>query len=138
MIQSASPDRGSAFQRRARMSESGRGTLGLIITLAILAAAGYTAFQVVPIYIHNYELNNYVNEAALEVVANRIKADDVPAAVVEKSEALNLPVELGDVRVDPEVSAVKIHVAYTVPVNLYFFIWPVHFSASASAPKLVY
>ncbi|MGH9377457.1 MAG: hypothetical protein ACRD1I_01535 [Terriglobia bacterium] len=138
MSQAASSYMVSTCRQPVRMSESGRGSFGFIVTLIILAAIGYVAFLVVPIYVHNYELNDYVNEAALEVVSNRIKADDVPAAVVERSEALNLPVELGDVQVEPEKQAVKIHVSYTVPVNLLFYTWTIPFSASASAPRLVY
>lgn len=128
----------AAFQPSARLKESGGGSFGLIITLVILAAIGYIAYQVVPVYVHNYELNNYLNEVALEAVSNRIKVDDVPAAVVERCEALNLPVELGDVNMDSGGNAINIHVAYTAPVHLLSYTWVIHFTASASAPRLAY
>ncbi|MGH9354399.1 MAG: hypothetical protein ACRD2G_19900, partial [Terriglobia bacterium] len=138
MTQAAFSGTRSASLRPARSRESGGGSFGFIVTLVILAAIGYVAFLVVPIYVHNYELNDYVNEVALQVVSNRIKIDDVPAAVVERSEALNLPVELGDVKMDSGGNAIRIHVAYTVPVDLFSYTWSIHFSASASAPRLAY
>ncbi|HEV2419662.1 MAG TPA: hypothetical protein VGX94_17840 [Terriglobia bacterium] len=128
----------AASQPSARRREFGGGSFGLIVTLVILAAIGYIAYQVVPIYVHNYELNNYLNEVALEAVSNRIKVDDVPAAVVERCEALNLPVELGDVNMDSGGNAINIHVAYTAPVQLLSYTWVIHFTASASAPRLAY
>lgn len=128
----------AASRPSARPKESGGGSFGLIVTLIILAVIGYIAYQVVPIYVHNYELNNYLNEVALEAVSNRIKVDDVPAAVVERCEALNLPVELGDVNMDSGGNAINIHVAYTAPVRLLSYTWVIHFTASASAPRLAY
>lgn len=121
-----------------RLRESGGGSFGLIITLVILAAIGYVAYQVVPSYIHNYELKDYLNDVVLEAVSNRIKVDDIPAAVVERCEVLNLPVELGDVNMDSGGSAIGVHVAYTVPIRLLSYTWAIHFTASASAPRLAY
>jgi hypothetical protein len=122
----------------AHGTETGGVHIKLIITLIILAAAAYVAFQAVPVYMHNYELSDYANSLALDVVSNRIKADEVPADVVQRSGELNLPVELGDVSVDAEETVVRIHVAYTVLVNLKVYTWPMHFSISASAPRLAY
>lgn len=124
--------------RRARSRESGGGSFGLIVTLAILAAIGYVAYQVVPTYVHNYELTNYLNDVVLQAVSNRIKVDDVPAAVLARCEELNLPVESGDVDMPSKADTIAVHVAYSLPVNLVFYTWTVHFSASASAPRLAY
>lgn len=124
--------------RHARSRESGSGSFGLIVTLIILAAIGYVAYQVVPTYVHNYELNNYLDDVVLQAVSNQIKVGDVPAAVLARCEALNLPVESGDVDMPSKGDTIAVHVAYSLPVNLVFYTWTVHFSASASAPRLAY
>ncbi|MGH9343694.1 MAG: hypothetical protein ACRD19_08035, partial [Terriglobia bacterium] len=138
MTQAAFSGTSSASEERVWMRESGGGSFGLIVTLIILAAIGYVAYQVVPTYVHNYELNSYLNDVVLEVVSNRITINDVPAAVVERCEALNLPVQLGDVDLDSGGNVIKIHVAYTVPVRLLSYTWIMRYSASASAPRLAY
>lgn len=128
----------AARLRRVRSREAGAGSFGLIVTLIILAAIGYVAYQVVPTYVHNYELNNYLNDVVLQAVSNRIKVDDVPAAVLSQCQTLNLPVESGDVDMPSKGDSIAVHVAYSIPVNLLFYTWTVHFSASASAPRLAY
>lgn len=126
------------LSRPSRLRESGGGSFGLIVTLLILAAVGYVAYQAVPTYVHNYELNDYLNDLVLQAVSNKIKPEDIPAAVLDRCQELNLPVSSDNVNLTSGGDTVAVHVAYTRPVNLWFYIWQVHYSASASAPRLAY
>ncbi|MGH9435533.1 MAG: hypothetical protein ACRD06_06005 [Terriglobia bacterium] len=132
MIESTSP------VSRAQGTESGRGYLGLIITLVILAALAYTGIQTVPVYVNNFQLNDYLASLVQEVAVKRVAPGDAPAAVVSKAADLNLPVATGNVEVDNGGNSVVIQVRYAVPINLKVYTWILHFSDSASAPSNVY
>lgn len=132
MVEVASPG------PHTRWAESGRGYLSLIITLVILAALAYTGIQVVPVYVNNFQLNDYLTKLAQEVAVKRVGAGDAPAAVVTKAVALDLPVEAGDVQVVNGGNSIVLQVRYTVPIDLKVYTWSLHFSDSASAPSTVY
>ncbi|MGH9405528.1 MAG: hypothetical protein ACRD3D_06795 [Terriglobia bacterium] len=119
-------------------AESGRSYGKLVVTLVILAALAYAALQVLPPYVHNYELRDYANSLVLEAVSNRIAPNEIPADLAGRAAALNLPVDAQAVAVTSSGSEVSVHVAYTAPVNFRIWVWPMRLSVSASAPKLAY
>ena len=134
MVEGASP----GLRYSARWTESGRGYLSLIITLVILAGLAYTGIRVVPVYINNFQLNDYLTNLAQEVAVRRVEPGEAPAAVVAKAANLDLPVQLGDVQVENEGNSIIIQVRYAVPIDLKAYTWTLHFSDSASAPSTVY
>ncbi|HEX5482623.1 MAG TPA: hypothetical protein VFZ08_08350 [Terriglobia bacterium] len=117
-------------------SESGKGYASLFVTLIILLIAAFVAYQTLPVYVHNYELNDYTTDLAQQVAVHRVQPEDVPALIAARAQDLNLPVAPDNVKVDPGGSAVKIEVAYTALIDLWVYIWSLHFSISASAPRI--
>ncbi|MGH9397630.1 MAG: hypothetical protein ACRD18_12355 [Terriglobia bacterium] len=134
MVEDASP----GLEYSARWTESGRGYLSLIITLVILAALAYIGIQVVPVYVDNFQLNDYLTSLAEEVAVKRVAPAEAPAAVATKAADLNLPVQSGNVQVDNGGNSIIIRVHYAVPIDLKVYTWTLHFSDSASAPSTVY
>ncbi|MDE3178626.1 MAG: hypothetical protein KGM47_03115 [Acidobacteriota bacterium] len=128
----------SSLKASTSRGDSGRGYLSLIITLIILAGAAYTGVQVVPVYVSNFRLNDYLTTLAQEVAVKHIEMADAPAAVVSKAADLALPVQPGDVEAGNGINSVKISVNYSVPIDLKIYTWTLHFSDSASAPSTVY
>ncbi|HLI30008.1 MAG TPA: hypothetical protein VKV79_02770 [Terriglobia bacterium] len=127
-------------QRRATVQpgESGRGYLGLVITLLVLGALAFVAIQAVPVYVHNFELEESAHELAVQVAANRIPLDTVTSAITNRAADLDLPVAFQDVSAVIDGGMVRIRIRYTVPVDLKVYTWPMHLSVSTSAPRLVY
>ena|SRR5487761_24055 len=121
-----------------RRSESGAGYLGLIITLLILGVAGYAAFQIVPVYVDNYELGQTAHDLVQQVAANHIPLDAVTPGITARAEELNLPVGLQNVYASIQGGMVRVRIRYTVPIDLKVYTWPMHLSVSTSAPRLVY
>lgn len=119
-----------------RRSESGKGYASLFITLIVLAIAAFVAYQTVPVYVHNYELNDYATGLAQQVAVNHVAPEDVPARIAARAEDLNLPVTTDNVKVEPGGSVVKIDVTYMALIDLRVYIWPLHFSISVSAPRI--
>ncbi len=131
----SSPARARRVPARA---QSGQGYFGLFVTLLVLAAGGFVALQAVPVYVHNFELQDYAHSLAENVAVDRVPPASVPSEVVARAQQLNLPVTADDVTMPAGEAAVKIRIRYTVPVDLKFYTWSLHFTISASAPRLVY
>ncbi len=121
-----------------QQSESGRGCLGLIITLLVLGAVAFVAVQAVPVYVHNFELEQSARDLAEQVAANRIPLDAVTSAITDRAADLDLPVAFQDVSAAIDGGMVRVRIQYTVPIDLKVYTWPLHLSVSTSAPRLVY
>jgi len=121
-----------------QQSESGRGYLGLIITLLVLGAVAFVAVQAVPVYVHNFELEQSARDLAEQVAANRVPLDAVTSAITDRAADLDLPVAFQDVSAEIDGGMVRIRIHYTVPIDLKVYTWPLHLSVSTSAPRLVY
>ena len=121
-----------------QQSESGRGYLGLIITLLVLGAVAFVAVQAVPVYVHNFELEQSARDLAEQVAANRVPLDAVTSAITNRAADLDLPVAFQDVSAAIDGGMVRVRIQYTVPIDLKVYTWPLHLSVSTSAPRLVY
>ena len=122
----------------SRRSESGKGYLGFIITLAVLIAAGYVALQAVPVYIGNYELQQTAQDLTQQAAVNRIPLDAIMPGVTGRAAELDLPVGMQDVSTSIEGGMVRVRIHYTVPIDLKICTWPMNLSVTASAPRLAY
>lgn len=127
-----------ALSPALRKSESGRGYASVIISLLVLVALTYAGIQVVPVYVNNFQLNDYLTDVAQRVAVKQVGADDAQTAVVTKAAALHLPVEPEDVQVSNGGNSTVVHVRYTVPIDLKVYTWALHFTDTGSAPNSVY
>jgi hypothetical protein len=103
------------------------------LAAGVLVLVGLIAFGVVliPLYYRNYEFQGYVSAAA-ENAANRNKSDDVLREwLVEKADALQLPVKPGDVRIKRSAGSMRIDVRYVVRVDLPGYTVNLHFYPGA-------
>lgn len=121
-----------------RRPPAGKGYLGLIVTLAVLVAAGYVASQAVPVYVDNYELEQTAHELAQEAAVNHIPVDAITAGVTGRAAELDLPVGMQNVSTSDQGGTIQVRIRYSVPIDLKFWTWPMSVSASASARRLIY
>jgi hypothetical protein len=111
---------------------SGRGYPKLIFTLLVLGAVGYVAVKTVPIYVHNYELQDFIRQLAIRATVDRNPAEAIQNDVLSQAEELDLPIMRSDVKVTVNSYGVTIELDYTVPVDLKFYTWVLHFTPSAT------
>ncbi len=115
-----------------RRTDSGRGYLKLIVTLAVLTSVGYVAAKTVPVYFHNYVLQDYLRQVAIEAMTGqRPSADRVRDNILAKAQDLDLPVRAEDVRVVLTGGKIDINLNYTVPIDLQIYTLNLHFTPSA-------
>jgi len=103
-----------------------------LFSLVFLGVVLFCAIKIVPVYVENYELQDYMDQLAVDetVRSPQEKPDVVQHRILTKAESLGLPLELGDIKVSIG-RTVLIDADYSVYVNLKFFMLPLHFTPSA-------
>ena len=113
-----------------RLSESGRITFKAILSLAFLGALIYVAYKTIPVYVNDFELNDYVQNQAPFWQTQHTSADDVRKYVLAKADDLDLPLAAEDVTVKVTTNKVSIALDYHVPVDLKVYTLQLHFTHS--------
>ena|SRR5579872_6681127 len=113
-----------------RGSESGRITLKTILSLAFIAALIYFSVKVIPIYVNNYELNDYVENQTPFWLTQRASAEAIQKNILAKAADLGLPVVADNVTVNANQNRVNVSIDYHVPVDLKVYTLPLHFTIS--------
>ena len=98
-----------------------------IAGIAVLAFLGLIAILLVPPYIENWKLQQYLNDLAADPATAKNQPEVVRVEVVKKATELGLPVRLGDVRVTRSGDAIKVEVLYLVHVNVALYTVDLHF-----------
>jgi len=112
----------------ARSGQRGAGRLKAIIWLLILAAAIYTAVEVVPVLYANYLFEDDLKSVALDAEVAHKTEDEVKKAVMDAVAKEGVPVQPEDIEVAHEGPHVQITVNYSVTVDLHVYQWTLHFS----------
>lgn len=108
--------------------DSGRITLKTLLSLAFLAAVIYSSFKIIPVYVNDYELNDYIQTQTPFWLTDHASADAIRQNVLAKGQDLGLPLVTDDVTVDAETNRVSVSLDYHVPVDLKVFTLPLHFT----------
>ena len=113
-------------------SDKGSGAFKTFLSLLFLAAVGFSAFKIIPVYINNYELQGFLNDLVVQVTVQNPPAtpEGVRNQVLAKADELELPVRRDDIQVSIG-RTVRINVKYSVDVNLEVYTLTLHFSPSA-------
>ena len=113
-----------------RPSDSGRITFKAIFWLAFLAALIYSSFKIIPVYISDYQLNDYIYSQTPYWVTQHAPADAILRNVLAKAQDLELPLAAEDVTVNSNQNKVTVNVDYHVPVDLKVYTLQLHFTHS--------
>ncbi len=111
--------------------DSGRGTLKAIFTLGFLGALVYCSVKIIPIYVNNYQLQDYIEQQTPFWLTQRNTAEAIRNNILAKAQELDLPVSSDQVKVEATGSRVTVHIDYTVPVDLQVYTLNLHFTPSS-------
>ncbi len=120
-----------------RPSESGRITLKGILTLAFFVAIIYSGAKILPIYVDNYELQDYIQTQTPYWLTQRVSAEAIKKTVLAKAEDLDLPVEEEDITVEANQFKVSVSIDYIVPVDLKLYLLQLHFTPSSENKSII-
>lgn len=99
----------------------------MLVALALFGVA------LIPLYYHNYQLQQFVSDTT-QRVENQTKSDDLlRERVVDKAASLSLPVKVGDVHITRSGGGLRIDVRYAVRVDLPGYTVLLHFYPGAGS-----
>jgi hypothetical protein len=101
--------------------------------LVVLIVLVTLASQLLPIYLSNMRLQQFVEETARQPGSSERPDGTLQAAVLNKAAALGLPVRSNNVRVERSPEGLRIDVRYVVRVDLPFYTVDLHFYPGAGS-----
>ncbi len=107
----------------------------ILWTVALLLLI-YAGIELVPPYINQYQLQDKITEEARFDTVNRKTDDQIRDIIFREIQDLNIPARREDIKVENTYHMVRITVAYTVPVDLFFYHTELHFVASSENKSL--
>lgn len=99
--------------------------------VVVLAALAFFAARLVPVYVNNFRLQQFLEESVQRRAVLEMPDDMVRVEVVSEAARLGLPVRAGQVRVRRTPGKIRIEVLYIVPVDLPLYTVDLHFRPSA-------
>jgi len=120
-----------------RLRDSGTITLKGILTVAFFVSAIYASAKIIPIYINNFELQDYIEGQTPYWLTQRASAEVIRKTILAKAEDLDLPVETEDVTVVANQYKVSISIDYLVPVDLKVYVLQLHFTPSSENKSII-
>ena len=101
------------------LRSSGKGNVGCLFGLLIVAALGYLGYKFLPHYVSHFELKDALNEIAVYRAARSgSEKQTIQEEVIAKAKELGIQLKREDIKVRQEEEKVYITVKYTVPVDL--------------------
>lgn len=126
--------------RPVRNRQFGGGTLKFLVTMAILGFGAFSAYEVIPEYFANYQLQDTMKSEALFATSAipRKTADDIHDDIWKKVQELGIPARQEDIKVTVGTNnqAVTVAVDYTVPVNLIVYQFTLEFHPHADSHSI--
>jgi hypothetical protein len=102
---------------------------GAAVLLALVAMGA----RLVPIYVHNIELQQFVEDVAHRASAPASSDDILRISVLDKAADLDLPVKAENVQIERSPDSVKIVVRYVVRVDMPLYTVNLHFYPGAGS-----
>ena len=119
-----------------RLSDSGRITLKGLLTVAFFVALTYSGAKILPVYVDNYQLQDYIQGQTPYWLTQRASADVIRKTILAKAVDLDLPIGEDDVTVEADQNKVTVKIDYTVPVDLKVYTLQLHFTPSSENKSL--
>jgi len=122
--------------RQARKSERGAGHFKAILWLLAFAAFVYVMVKVVPVLVDNFEFQDGVQTIARFASATRQTPEQIRAAVLKEAQKDDVPLDEKDLKIEAVSGNVRIHINYSVTVDLAVYQWTLNFHPSVGNDSL--
>ena len=107
-----------------------------ILWTLVLAAFVYVTVKVLPALISEFEFQDGIQTIARFASATRQTPEQIRAAVLKEAQKDDVPVDASDIKLEAVSGNVKIHVDYSVTVDLIVYQWTLNFHPSVSNDSL--
>ena len=99
----------------------------------MLAVLSFLGIRLIPIYVHNLELQQFVDDVTRRADAATSPDDVLRAWVLDKAAQLDLPVMADNVQIHRAGETVRMEVRYEVRVDLPLYTVNLHFYPGAGS-----
>ena len=123
-------------RRSARKPERGAGHFKAILWLLAFAAFIYVMIKVVPVLVDNFQFQDGVQTIARFASATRQTPEQIRAAVLKEAQKDDVPLDEKDIKIEAVSGNVRIHVDYSVIVDLAVYQWTLNFHPSVGNDSL--
>jgi len=114
-------------------------TLRLLFGLFVIGAAILVSWEVVPVYLNNYQFQESIDDSARMAAVDAQKSeDDIRDAVYHHAQSLNIPLRPGDIRVQRTEDGIMISANYVVHVDLPVYPLDLSFHPSSNRESLTF
>ena len=113
-----------------RRTDSGEGRLKAILYLAFLFAVIFAGFKIIPVYVNNYQLQDYIQNQTPFWLTQHTTSEVIRKSILAKADELGLPVTSEDLTLEANANTVSVSIDYHVPVDLKVYTLPLHFTIS--------
>lgn len=114
-----------------RIAETGAGRIKAIISLAFFIYVIFAGIKIIPVYVGNYELDDFIRQQTPYWLTSRAPGPKIQKTILDKAQDLGLPVTEDQVKVEAPGNFVRVSIDYTVPVDLLVYTLNLHFTPSA-------
>ena len=121
----------------ANRSQRGEGRLKAIVYTAILVAAVYAGFKLVPPYVAEYQLKDKMSEQARFAVVNHYTEEKVRDIIYQTIQDLDIPAKRDDIKLSNTHAGMAISVSYTVPVDFLVYKADLNFTPSSEGVDIM-
>jgi hypothetical protein len=121
---------------RSAHGERGSARLKSILWIAALAAFIFVSVKVLPALVNDFQFQDGIQTIARYATATRQTPDQIRADVLKEAKKNDLPIDANDVKVEAVSGNVRIHVEYSVTVDLTVYQWTLNFHPAASNDSL--
>ena len=111
--------------------DAGTGRFKAFLSLAFIAAVIFAGIKIIPVYVNNYQLQDYIQTQTPFWLTQRAAPEAIRNSILAKAQDLNLPLTADNVRLEVSGAKVSVNIDYVVPVNLIVYTWPLHFTPSS-------
>ena len=120
----------------ARDRERGAGRLKAILWTLVFVSFIYVTVKVLPALINDFEFQDGIQTIARFASATRQTQEQMLAAVLKEAKKDDVPVDEKDIKIEAVNGNVKIHVDYSVTIDLTVYQWTLNFHPSAGNDSL--
>lgn len=119
-----------------RRGERGEGKLKAIIVTAILALGVYTAFNVAPPYMNDFQLHDKIEQEARYAAGLNQTEDQIRDSVYKEMQNIGIPAKREDIKIVFNGRNVTISLDYVVPIDMFYYHGVIHFTTSSEGKAL--
>lgn len=117
--------------------ERGAGRLKAILWTLLLVSIVYVTVKVLPALVNDYEFQDGLQTIARFASVGRPTPEQIRADVLKEARKDGVPVAPENIKIEAVSGNVKIHVDYSVTVDLTVYQWTLNFHRAASNDSLV-